>query len=107
MSRETRRCEDYELFMRMQRSFSGANLDEGLYYFREDKNALARRKYKYRLDEVKIRWRGFKSLGLLPRGLPYVIKPLAVGLIPSPLLKRLRFRKRKNGKDTDDNRADI
>ncbi len=96
VAKETRRAEDYDLFMRMQSFSRGANLKEALYYFREDKNTLKRRKYKYRIDEAKVRFSGFKSLGLLPRGIAYVIKPLAVGLIPPPWLKKLK--RRRNGK---------
>lgn len=95
VAKETRRAEDYDLFMTMQGFCRGANLPDALYYFREDKNALSRRKYKYRIDEVKVRWRGFSRLGLLPRGFFYVIKPLIVGLIPTGLLAKLR-RKRRN-----------
>ena len=90
VAKETRRTEDYDLFMRMHLFAKSANLPEFLYYFCEDKNTLKRRKYRYRIDEAKVRFKGFKKLGLLPGGILYVIKPLAVGLIPSPLLKKIR-----------------
>lgn len=93
VSKETRRCEDYELFMRIyENGFVGANIQEKLYYFREDKNALARRKYIYRIDEVKVRYHGFKALGLMPKGSIYLIKPLIVGLIPNKILLKLKNR---------------
>lgn len=95
VSKATRRTEDYELFMRIQEFARGENLPELLYYFLEDENTIKRRKYRYRIDEVRIRYRGFKALGLLPRGFFYVIKPLIVGLIPSVFLQRLRRRRRK------------
>ena len=91
----TRRTEDYDLFMRIQTFANGENLPELLYYFLEDEKTIKRRKYRYRIDEVKIRYRGFKLLGLLPRNFFYVIKPLIVGLIPSIFLQRLRRRRRK------------
>lgn len=87
VAKETRRAEDYDLFMRIQTFAKGENLAEPLYYFCEDKNTFSRRKYKYRIDEFKVRFKGFKSLGLLPRGLPYVVKPLFIGLIPGRVLK--------------------
>lgn len=90
VAKETRRAEDYDLFMRMQTFCEGANLPEYLYYYCEDLAARKRRKYRYRLDEARVRYRGFKRLGLLPRGIPYVIKPVFVGLIPCAALKRLR-----------------
>lgn len=97
VAKETRRTEDYDLFMRMHTFAKSANLPEPLYYFCEDKNTLGRRKYRYRIDEAKVRYRGFKLLGLLPRGIPYVIKPLIVGLIPARLLAFLKnkFLKRR------------
>ena len=83
--------------MRIHAFAKSANLPEFLYYFCEDKNTLGRRKYRYRIDEAKVRYRGFKSLGLLPRGIFYVIKPLVVGLIPARLLVWLKnkFLKRR------------
>ena len=97
VAKETRRAEDYDLFMRVIMKYECENLQEPLYYFCEDENTLARRRYRYRIDEAKVRWRGFKMLGLLPKGIPYVIKPLVVGLIPARLLKLLKdkFLKRK------------
>ncbi len=99
VAKETRRAEDYDLFMSMKALYRGANLPEFLYYFCEDKNTLKRRKYKYRIDEVKVRYRGFKKLGLLPKGIFYVIKPLIVGLLPIFMirfLKRIKGRNKKN-----------
>lgn len=92
--KETRRTEDYDLFMRMQAFCKGENLPEALYYFCEDAAAKSRRKYRYRIDEAKIRAKGFKALGLMPKALPYVVKPLIVGLIPSALLSRMQNKRR-------------
>ena len=97
VSGETYRTEDYDLFMTLQTMCRGANLPDYLYYFCENSAAKKRRKYKYRLDEAKVRLRGFRKLGLLPAGLPYVVKPLVVGLIPQTLLDRMKdsYYKRK------------
>ena len=82
-AKETRRAEDYELLMRMYAGgFAGFNIQKQLYSFREDIAAHKRRKYRYKIDEAKIRYRGFKMLKLLPGGVLYVLKPLIVGLIP-------------------------
>jgi hypothetical protein len=70
--------------------YSGYNLQEKLYSFREDTNAHKRRKYRYKVDEFRIRLRGFKSLGLMPVGLAYAVKPLIVGLIPYRFLNFLK-----------------
>ena len=92
---KTLRNEDYDLFMRMHTFTVGENLTEPLYIFCEDEGAFMRRKYKYRLNEARVRLEGFQKLGLMPRGIPYVIKPLAVGLIPRFLLKKLQSNRRK------------
>ena len=96
VAKETRRNEDYDLFMRMQVFAKGENLTERLYYFLEDEATLKRRKYRFRIDEAKVRIRGFKNLGLMPKGFFYGIKPLIVGLMPSPILKKLRDKRRKS-----------
>lgn len=90
VSKETRRTEDYELFMRLAEQGEGANLPKFLYHYCEDREALARREYRYRLDEARIRYRGFCRLGLMPEGLLYVLKPLAVGLLPPSVTRYLR-----------------
>lgn len=87
----TRRAEDYDLFMRIYANgYKGYNMQEFLYQFREDNDAYKRRAYKYRIDDVQVRYRGFKALGLMPSGFLYVIKPLIVGLIPQKILCQLR-----------------
>lgn len=87
----TRRAEDYDLFMRIYANgYKGYNMQEFLYQFREDNDAFKRRSYKYRWDEVQIRYRGFKALNLMPSASLYIIKPLIVGLIPQKILVKLR-----------------
>lgn len=94
VAKETRRAEDYDMLMRMYAAgLRGANLQSKLYAFLENQAAQKRRKYCYRIDEAQVRWQGFQALGLLPRALPYVVKPLIVGLIPRELLFRLKCRK--------------
>ncbi|WP_340004655.1 glycosyltransferase [Paenibacillus sp. FSL K6-0276] len=91
VSKETLRCEDYDLFMRLYSlGMKGCNLNETLYRYREDSSAYKRRKYKFRIDEAKVKYKGFKQLGLLPLGLIYVLKPIIVGLIPYKVINVLR-----------------
>lgn len=99
VSKATRRTEDYELFMRIALFSRGENLSEPLYHFLEDEKTLKRRKYRYRIDEMKVRFSGFRALGLLPKGFFYVIKPLIVGLIPLRVLKMLRKKRRQQRND--------
>lgn len=90
-SPETKRMEDYDMFMRLySHNFIGYNLQEFLYYYREDNQSLKKRKYRYRIDESIVRYKGFKQLNLLPQGIIYVIKPLLVGLIPQRVLSKLK-----------------
>ncbi|MHB1315297.1 MAG: glycosyltransferase family 2 protein [Christensenellales bacterium] len=92
VEKETRyRNEDYDMFMRMYfAGMKGFILPERLYIYFEGLSALRRRKYRYRLAEAKIRYRNFKSLGLMPKGILYAIKPLIVGLFPQNLLNKMR-----------------
>lgn len=70
----------------------GINLQKRLYAFNENQAAVARRKYSDKMREVKVKAEGFRKLGLYPRGLIYLAKPLAVGLIPPRLLARIKDR---------------
>lgn len=94
VGKETLRCEDYDLFMRLySKKSKGYNIQENLFKFRENQNAYNRRKFKYRLDEMKVRYKGFKMLGLMPGGFIYVIKPIIIGLFPQRLLRVFRNEK--------------
>ena len=91
VAKETSRCEDYDLFMRMySMGYRGYNLQENLYLYRIVNDNRKYRTMRYRLEEAKVRYIGFKSLGLLPKGLPYVLKPILVGLIPQSIFRRIR-----------------
>lgn len=91
VSRDTARCEEYALFMTMYaRGARGINIPDRLYAFNENRAAIARRKYSDKVREVKVKAAGFKKLGLYPRGIIYLAKPLAVGLIPSKLLAKIK-----------------
>lgn len=99
VNKETRyRNEDYDMLMRMYaRGMRGYVYPRRLYVYYEGPAALKRRKYRYRLDEARVRYRNFKALGLMPAGLFYAVKPLVVGLFPQRALNvvraaRYRFR---------------
>lgn len=99
VSKLTRRTEDFELLSRMYiKGFKAHNLQENLYFYKEDKNAQNKRKFKYRIDECKVKFKMFYKMGLMPKGVPYAIKPVIVGLIPKKVLSNLKdkYYKRKN-----------
>lgn len=90
-AKETRRAEDYDLFMRIYaKGYRGYNLQEELFYYREDKEAYRKRQYRYRIDEMIVRYKGFKKLGLLPKGYIYIIKPVFVGVLPRSIVQKLQ-----------------
>lgn len=89
VSQETRRGQDYDMFMRMySKGFKGINIPEPLYYFRVDRSNILRRSWSARKDEMKIRIYGFKSLGLMPLGYIFVIKPIFAHIV-----QRIKYRK--------------
>ena len=93
VDKETRRCEDYDLWMRLYAAGEkGYNLSKILFNYREDRISYKKRKYKYRIDEAKVRYKGFKMLGLLPKGYLYVVKPLVIGLLPQKLVSRIKLK---------------
>ena len=86
----TELCEDYDLLLRLASAgFVGANLDELLYCYRVSRK-LSRRKMKYRLNECATRFLRFRDLNLLPQAIPYVIKPILVGLLPTCILNKIK-----------------
>lgn len=94
-SEDTRRCEDYELFMRLYcNGHYGCNMDGELFFYREDRTWYDKRKLRQRIAEMKIRYRGFRAMGLLnPRNMIYVWKPVLMTMIPKTVRKRLRNKK--------------
>lgn len=98
VAEETRKCEDYDLFMRMYaKGMHGYNIQEILYryHFRErEKNS-----FRNRCSEAKVRYRGFRNLGLLPGAFFYVIKPLAAWMMPGFLIRWIR--QKRYGSDAD------
>ena len=94
---ETIRCEDTDLFMRMMAN--GAiihNINEPLYYVRQDRNAYGRKKYSNRIKEAVVRFKGYRLLKFPLRYYIYVLKPLIVGLIPRQVLRKIKQRNKGN-----------
>ena len=90
----TIRVEDYDLFMRMfAKKVNMYVIQENLLYYRADReNTRRRKKYRYRINEAKVRYFGFKMLDLLPKGYIYILKPLILGLIPIDIIRKIKRR---------------
>jgi len=94
-----RLCEDYELFMRLHRlGERGYNIQDPLLRYWEDYASLQKRTYRRRIRETRVRWQGFRELGLLDAAaLPYVCKPLAAGMVPAPVHHYIRRKMQGTG----------
>lgn len=95
VSRETSRCEDYELFMRLySQGYQGYNIQKPLLLYQES-GQLLKRSWRYSYYEMLVRWRGFRKLKILTfRTFPRVFKPLAVRL--AAMMPRVAQRVRTN-----------
>lgn len=81
-------CEDYDLLLRLyEMGFQGENIQKPLFTYRLPSLNSKKRTMRLRKNEVWTRYVRFRALGLLPGALPYVIKPILVGLIPEKLLE--------------------
>lgn len=87
-SKENWRCEDYELFMRLHRlGYKGRNIQQNLLYYREDRDSYAKRKFRYRMNELRLRFRNYKELGILyPFGFLCALRPLIAAAVPGRLI---------------------
>ena len=83
-------CEDYDLLLRLyKKGFYGANLQEILLNYTLPATAKGSRNIVHRWSESVVRWKRFYELGVLPGAIPYVIKPIAVGLLPECILAEI------------------
>lgn len=78
------RVEDYHLWYKMYKAgFRGKNILEPLYQMRDDRNAYSRRKFKFRINEVYVKYLVFRDFDLALTKFPKVLRPIMVGLLPS------------------------
>lgn len=90
VARETRRCEDYDLFMRMYAAgYNICNIEDKLYYYKSNRNGN-KRKFKNVFNESVVRFKGFKTLKMGIRGYPYILKPFVLYFMPSYLKNKIR-----------------
>ena len=86
-------CDDYDLMLRFyQYGYRAANLQKVLLHYSIQNSLLKPRSYALFWNEAVTRFERFRALGLLPSWLPWVIKPLLVGLIPRSLLHKIKYK---------------
>lgn len=98
VSERTRRAQDQDLWFRFfSKGFSGNNIDEVLYYVRNDENAVRRRTIWGRIDAFKTTVYGYNLLGFPKR---WLVKPFILMIMKSfvPLKLRDWSRRRKTAK---------
>ncbi len=86
------RVEDVDLWIKLYaKGYRCYNIQEPLYAMRNDKNALNRRKFKYRINSTRTRLEGCKVLHLGIGSYLRSFKPMIIGLIPAGI--RIRMKK--------------
>ena len=81
--KRTKRAQDHDLWFRFySKGFEGNNLDEVLYYVRDDRNAVRRRTVKGRLESFKTTVYGYRLLGF---PMLWLVKPAFLTVIFSSL----------------------
>ena len=84
-------CEDYDLLLRLYAAgYRGMNQQEVLLDYTVLQTTHSGRRMQHRWNETVTRYRRFRELGLLPAKFLYVVKPLAVGMIPLPVLSKVK-----------------
>ncbi len=88
------RMEDWDLWVRMYaKGYRGYNLREPLYKMFDGRDAYKRRAFKFRLNEARMSAFATKELHLSPVNYIYCLRPILVGLLPSPVYSYLHKRK--------------
>lgn len=70
----------------MKMGFCGVNLQECLFDYTIGKADYSKRKYKYRINEFKIRLHGYRLNNVSGIKWFWAFKPLILGLIPNRLI---------------------
>lgn len=88
------RVEDYHLWVKLYAAgYRGYNLQEPLYLVREDRGAVARRTFRYRVNQARVQLYAIKALHLPVTYALYCIPTLLLGLIPRWLYRTLHHRR--------------
>lgn len=95
-----RRCQDYAMVMNMYANgFKGYIMNEVLIDYRMNTDGYKKKKFKYRINESKIRLIYYNKLRVKWYNYIYVLKPIFVGFIPKRLLKRYHEKHRRSSNE--------
>ena len=95
--KRTIRVEDVDLWIRFYaKGYRAHNLKEPLYKMRNDRNAYARRKYRYRVNSVLVRYTGCRVFHLPVKYYLKASRPMLIGLIPNSIRRIIKQRNRKS-----------
>lgn len=94
------RCEDVDLWIRFfAKGFNGANLQEALYYVREDLAASQRRNFKNAINASKTLFYGFRENNYPTKQYLYVLKPIISVLVPQKIKYAINQRRWRSKND--------
>lgn len=80
------RVEDYHLWFKMYaKGFRGYILPAPLYKMRDDRNAIARRTWRNRINEFHVRRIGYSMLSIPWHKRLWMFRPIAIALLPTPI----------------------
>lgn len=84
------RVEDYHLWVKMyEMGYRGINIQKPLYQMRDDRNAQARKKLRYRFNEAYVKAYAIKAFHLRKLNYFYCAMPIVIGLLPDRVYKYL------------------
>lgn len=88
------RVEDWQLWIKMYAAgYRGYNLEAPLYMMRDDRNATARRKFKYRINEARLTIFAVNEMKLCKIHYIWCLRPILVGMLPIPIYRYLHRKK--------------
>ena len=88
---ETRRAEDYDLFMRLYAAgYNGYNIQEKLYYYNYPRGNKRIIKYRYKMMEAIVRAKGFYWMKLPIQDYVFVVRPLIAGILSENTKLRIK-----------------
>lgn len=96
VSEETMRAEDLDLWFRFfAAGYSGYNMQEELYMYREDLTDFKKRTLKAGVMTAKVFLNGYKLLGFHKYKYIFALKPILVSILPNFLVKG--YHRKKDG----------